>query len=546
MRRVVLRVALWFGGTVVVVGIGVLLALSFGRPTVRITSSHTALASLDVGGFGAQVTSLRAIADGRAVPVVKRASGIWPTEHVAQGETIQVTASVDAPSWLQWLVGSPVTTSVQVRTPEPAPTAAVSVASASRVLPVRFSIPVTSVGYQVPGRSVRTIRYRQPTSVAKVPVSPTGYSGTVEVTAASRTWERVAQQPRTVSWFIPPLKGQPAVFALPAPGGRAVSSQSPVTLTFSEPVSTALGAKRPTLSPTVPGRWSELDRYTLRFTPSGFGFGPGTQVTVRFDHTVSLVSSPADPISTTSYQFTVAPGSVLRLQQLLAQLGYLPLAFKPAPGTAQPTTLAAEEATVYAPLRGSFTWRWAATPASLVSQWAPGQVTAMTKGALMTFEAAQNTYDDTVEYETVDQMATAGVWTSLLNAALANRRDPFPYSYVYVTKVLPETLTMWTNGQVVMTALANTGIPVDQTSDGTYPIYLRYTSQVMRGTNPNGTPYADLVYWVNYFNGGDAVHGFVRSSYGFPQSLGCVELPPATAGAIFPKLMVGDLVTVAG
>ena len=68
----------------------------------------------------------------------------------------------------------------------------------------------------------------------------------------------------------------------------------------------------------------------------------------------------------------------------------------------------------------------------------------------------------------------------------------------------------------------------------------------MRGTNPNGTPYADSVSWVNYFNGSDAVHGFVRASYGFPQSVGCVELPPATAGKIFPQLMVGDLVTVAG
>ena len=375
-------------------------------------------------------------------------------------------------------------------------------------------------------------------------MQPAGYSGTVEVTPVSRAWERMTSQPRTVSWFVPPVKDQPAALTVPAPGGTAASSQSPVTLTFSEPVSKILGTNRPTLSPDVAGHWAEPDPYTLTFTPSGFGFGPDTQVTVRLGHVVSLVRSPTDPVSTSSYRFTVGPGSVLRLQQLLAQLGYLPLTFTPAPGTAQPTTLAAEEATVYAPLLGSFAWRWPGTPPSLIAQWASGQTTP--KGALMTFEAAQNTYQDTVENETVDQMATAGVWRSLLKAALANQHDPFPYSYVYVTKVLPETLSMWENGQVVMTALANTGIPVDQTADGTYPIYLRYTSQVMRGTNPNGTPYADLVYWVNYFNGGDAVHGFVRASYGFPQSLGCVELPPATAGVIFPALMVGDLVTVAG
>ena len=66
----------------------------------------------------------------------------------------------------------------------------------------------------------------------------------------------------------------------------------------------------------------------------------------------------------------------------------------------------------------------------------------------------------------------------------------------------------------------------------------------MRGTNPNGTPYADFVRWVSYFNGGNAVHGFVRSSYGFPQSLGCVELPFATAQVAWPYMHIGTLVTV--
>ena len=36
----------------------------------------------------------------------------------------------------------------------------------------------------------------------------------------------------------------------------------------------------------------------------------------------------------------------------------------------------------------------------------------------------------------------------------------------------------------------------------------------MKGTNPDGSKYADPVSWIAYFNGGDAVHGFYRSSYG--------------------------------
>ncbi len=57
----------------------------------------------------------------------------------------------------------------------------------------------------------------------------------------------------------------------------------------------------------------------------------------------------------------------------------------------------------------------------------------------------------------------------------------------------------------------------------------------MTGTDPDGVHYvAPDVPWVNYFNGGDAVHGYPRASYGFPQSNGCVELPIETAAAVLP------------
>ena len=41
----------------------------------------------------------------------------------------------------------------------------------------------------------------------------------------------------------------------------------------------------------------------------------------------------------------------------------------------------------------------------------------------------------------------------------------------------------------------------------------------MSGTNPDGSHYVDPgIQWVSYFNGGDALHGFVRGSYGFPRA----------------------------
>ena len=76
-------------------------------------------------------------------------------------------------------------------------------------------------------------------------------------------------------------------------------------------------------------------------------------------------------------------------------------------------------------------------------------------------------------------------------------------------------------------------------------MYLRYSFQIMRGTNPDGSTYADPVSWVSYFRSGEAVHYFPRYSYGYPQSLGCVELPYAQAKYIWPYMTYGTLVTVA-
>ena len=71
--------------------------------------------------------------------------------------------------------------------------------------------------------------------------------------------------------------------------------------------------------------------------------------------------------ASTTVAFTVAPGSTLRLQQLLAQLGYLPVTFTPA---SQPTSPQQEAD----PQQGTFTWRWADQPASLTAQWTPGHL----------------------------------------------------------------------------------------------------------------------------------------------------------------------------
>ena len=101
------------------------------------------------------------------------------------------------------------------------------------------------------------------------------------------------------------------------------------------------------------------------------------------------------------------------------------------------------------------------------------------------------------------------------------------------------------NGAGVYSTPVNTGVNAAPTPDGTWPVYVRYTSTTMSGTNPDGSHYVDPgIRWVSYFFRGDALHGYVRSRYGFPQSDGCVEMPVANAAQVFPLTPLGTLVTV--
>jgi lipoprotein-anchoring transpeptidase ErfK/SrfK len=140
------------------------------------------------------------------------------------------------------------------------------------------------------------------------------------------------------------------------------------------------------------------------------------------------------------------------------------------------------------------------------------------------------------------------VWTTLLADIASGKVDPDPYTYVFVSKELPENLTLYENGAPLLFDVpVNTGAPGADTVDGTYPVFEHVTSSRMVGTNPDGSHYDDPdVPWASYFNGGDALHGFVRATYGFPQSNGCVEMAIANAAKVWPLTPIGTLVTVVG
>jgi len=325
----------------------------------------------------------------------------------------------------------------------------------------------------------------------------------------------------------------------PGAGAKGVNGASPIRVQFSVPL--AANSPMPALSPSIPGQWS-VQGDTAVFTPT-VGYWENTKVTVKIPGGLAGVQSAAGGSagggtlgSNVSQSFTTGSFSTTRLQQLLAQLGYLPLNWKAKSGAAISGARAELSAAYRAPA-GTFTWQ-SGYPWSLTSQWKAGSGNILQVGAVRAFESVHNL--------TMDGSAGRAVWSALFTAVAKGQQNPNGYTYALASQHYPESLTIWHNGHVVLRSLANTGIPASPTADGTFPVYLRYYFSYMKGTNPDGTKYNDPVYWASYFNGGDAVHQFSRYSYGSYQSLGCVELPWDAAKKAYPYLTYGSLVTVTG
>jgi peptidoglycan hydrolase-like protein with peptidoglycan-binding domain len=231
----------------------------------------------------------------------------------------------------------------------------------------------------------------------------------------------------------------------------------------------------------------------------------------------------------------VPPGSTLRLQQLLATLNYLPLRFNSSASVG--TSPQAQEAAAIHPPSGSFSWRYGNVPSTLRGMWAPGVSGEMTRGAIMAFEDDHGLIPD----------GDPGpqVWRSLISAATTGHGSSFGYTFVMVDKS-SQHLTLWHSGRTVLTTLVNTGISSAPTASGTFAVFEHIRSGTMSGTNPDGSHYDDPgIQFISYFNGGDALHAFTRAQYGFPQSLGCVEMALGPAGQVWPYTPVGTLVHVA-
>ncbi len=136
-------------------------------------------------------------------------------------------------------------------------------------------------------------------------------------------------------------------------------------------------------------------------------------------------------------------GTVLRLEQLLAQAGYLPLTWSPAADPPKPT----------------------------------GEWNEIVRGAVMMFQHEHHL--------DVDAFVGPQVWGALLADTLAGRKKTDGYSYVYVHRNVPQSLTLWHNGQTILSSPGNTGVPAAPTQLGTFPVFEHIPIGTMSGTNPD-------------------------------------------------------------
>ncbi len=329
----------------------------------------------------------------------------------------------------------------------------------------------------------------------------------------------------------------------PAAGAKGVNGADPIRVQFSAPL--AANTPMPTLSPHITGSW-QVEGDTAVFTPA-IGYLQNTKVTLKIPGgangmiSVGGASAGAGGLlaANVTQSFTTGSFSTMRLQELLSQLGYLPLTWTQKAKTAaiSHSNANAELSAAYQAPAGTFSWK-SGYPSALTDQWRAGSGNILDVGAVRAFESVTGL--------TMDGIAGNTVWSRLLSAVAKGKDNPNGYTYALADQNSPETITIWHDGRVVLKSLVNTGIAASPTVDGTFPVYLKFYFTYMKGTNPDGTKYDDPVYYANYFNGGDAVHQFSRYSYGWYQSLGCVELPWDAAETAYGYLSYGSLVTVTG
>jgi hypothetical protein len=526
------------GGVVLVVvaAVAAFVVSAFALSGSSIESEPGSFGKVSTDTFGGTPESVTAtaVSSGTDVPVELRGDRIVPTAKLHPGEQVKVEVTVKRPSVIGALAGSTKTLTTTITAPAAKLEGHWLSVKTGKNPYLHFDQPVSEVVYGRPGE-MKHRRFAKPQDSVTLGKQPA--AGQLMVAWATNSFEKPGKF-KSVTWF--PGTGVPTVAASPV-AGTQISASTPIELTFSKKVKKLFGSERPTLDPEVDGKWSQPNPHTLKFVPSGFGVPLATDLKVKLPQEVEVVQADGSVENASEVAWEVPAGSEMRLQQLLAGLGYLPYDWN-GEEVAKTAEAQVAAATTETP-KGHFTPRWKSTPSGLKEQWSPGKENVLVEGAIMSFEERHGME--------ADGIAGPVIWKALMEATIEGDEKPEKgaangYTYVWVNESSPEIVNVWHNGKMIVSeAPANTGIPGAETELGTHNVYLRYEETTMSGENPDGSKYNDPgIMWVSYFYGGDALHAFDRPSYGSPQSLGCVEMPLEEAAEIWPYTPIGTPVTV--
>jgi peptidoglycan hydrolase-like protein with peptidoglycan-binding domain len=509
----------------VLVGAGIV----FGTSKASLIADPVGVAKLTLPLGGAQVQSVTVLAGPSAQPVPATLKGgtiVYPKQTIPAGTHLTVRVVVTRPGWISWISGKRQTLTLSVAAPTASLRSHYVTVPSHAPLRLHFKAPISAYAYGADPARLHRVTLTSPSATITLPrPSP---AGSMYLSGVPRTWER--SHAAVISWF--PAGAGATVVANPGPGSK-VKSSTPITLTFSKPVSRVLGSHLPPVSPTTQGTWHTLNSHTIQFVPAGYGYGLGATVKVGLPAGVHVIGAAGGNAPT----WSVPAGSTMRLQQMLAMLGYLPYNFHYTGSTNVPLTPAAQAEAAVAPPSGTFSLRWQNIPGWYKSQWAPGSYGEITKAAVMAFENSKGM--------TADGVDGPQVWNALISDVIQGRHNSFGYTVVDVSEGSPESESTWHNGKTVESGAVNTGVASMPTATGTFAVFEHVPVTTMSGTNPDGSHYVDPgIPNVSYFNGGDALHGFIRGSYGFPQSDGCVEMPYSEAAAVYPYTPIGTIVHV--
>ena len=296
------------------------------------------------------------------------------------------------------------------------------------------------------------------------------------------------------------------MLAEPAPGST-IGPKRQFTLTFSSPVSEVLGARRPRVSPALPGSWRLLDAHTLAFRPRGLGFALGTRRAGRA--AARRPSRPPSPAATLTTHARVAGAGRARR---CACSSCSPSSATCRSTGSRPTRPSgarrgAELVAARSPPPGHFSWRFRTRRSELQQALAPGQAND---------DHARR--GDDVPAHARPRRSTASPGPRVLARADRGRgRRQAPHRRLQLRLRAPQAAA------VAQPLAQRPGDPHvarqhrrARRADAARHVpglRARPGRRRWRGTNPDGSHYDDPgIRYISYFHDGEAIHAFNRAA----------------------------------